>query len=222
MKRLAYAIALVLFLVAGCQQRHLLADYRPLVKAGVFSGTIEQLKTLNVSEAEMAQFLKLKNANVSDDMCIALISAAHDHQHPFNSADSVLNLQGARYPDSDILAFAHANQLDTIAPEAVMLHLIGLSNATVQTILDRHMKGLPTMGTAEIGRLKNIGLTEKQDSRAHRKRNDRRSREQGSRCSRSRPQPLPYRFCESPRPPPPLARKSWSLRERFRVAAISA
>jgi len=132
------------------------------VKAGVFSGTIEQLKKLNVSEAEIAQFLKLRAAKVSDDMCIALITASHDRQHPFTSADSVINLQGARYSDADILAFAQANQLDTIAPEAVMLHLIGLSNGTVQRILERHMKGLPTMGSAEIGRLKNTGLTEKQ------------------------------------------------------------
>jgi len=162
MKHWTCILALALLIVGGCQQQHLLADYRPLVKAGVFSGTIEQLKTLNVSEAEIAQFLKLKRANVSDDMCIALISAAHDHQHPFNSADSVINLQGARYPDSDILAFARANQLDTIAPEAVMLRLIGLSNPTVQAILERHMKGLPTMGSAQIGRLKNTGLSEKQ------------------------------------------------------------
>jgi hypothetical protein len=162
MKYRACSFALALLFVGGCQQQHLLADYRPLVKAGVFSGTIEQLKALNVSEGEIAQFLKLKRANVSDDVCITLISAAHDHQHPFNSADSVINLQGARYPDSDILAFAHANQLDTIAPEAVMLRLIGLSNPTVQVILERHMKGLPTMGSAEIGRLKNTGLSEKQ------------------------------------------------------------
>ena len=162
MRHRARTIALALLFVGGCQQQHFLADYRPLVKAGVFSGTIEQLKKLNVSGAEIAQFLKLRGAKVSDDMCIALITAAHDHQHPFNSADSVINLQGARYSDADILAFAHANQLDTIAPEAVMLHLIGLSNGTVQRILERHMKGLPTMGSAEIGRLKNTGLTEMQ------------------------------------------------------------
>jgi hypothetical protein len=162
MKHRAYTMALALFFAVGCQQQHLLADYRPLVKAGIFSGTIEQLKTLNVSEAEIAQFLKLRHANVSDDVCIALITAAHAHQHPFNSADSVINLQGARYPDSDILNFARANQLDTIAGEAVMLRLIGLSDSTVQAILQRHMKGLSTMGTAEIGRLKNTGLTEKQ------------------------------------------------------------
>src|SRR5438477_4363164 len=162
MKQRACTVTLALLFAGGCQQQHYLADYRPLVKAGVFSGTIEQLKKLNVSEAEIAQFLKLKGTNVSDDVCVALITAAHDHQRPFNSADSVINLQGARYSDADILAFARADQLDTIAPEAVMLHLIGLSNGTVQAILERHMKSLPTMGSAEIGRLKNTGLTEKQ------------------------------------------------------------
>ena len=43
-----------------------------------------------------------------------------------------------------------------------MLRLVGLSDSTVQMILQRHLKGLPTMGTAEIGRLKNTGLTERQ------------------------------------------------------------
>jgi hypothetical protein len=154
-------VALVVLFAAGCEQ-HPLADYRPLVKAGVFSGTIEQLKKLNVSDAEIAQVVKLKAANVSDDTSVALISAAHTNHQPFYSADSVINLQGARYPDSDILEFARANQLDSIAGDAVMLRLVGLSDPTVQVILQRRMKGLPTMGTTQIGRLKNTGLNEKQ------------------------------------------------------------
>ena len=161
MKLRVAPVAFVLILAAGCEQ-HPLADYRPLVKAGVFSGTIEQLKKLNVSDAEIAQVVKLKGANMSDDTCVALISAAHANRQPFYSADAVINLQGARYPDSDILEFARANQLDSIAGDAVMLRLVGLSDSTVQAILQRHLKGLPTMGTAEIGRLKNTGLTEKQ------------------------------------------------------------
>jgi hypothetical protein len=160
MKPRAIALVLLVF-AAGCQQ-HPLADYRPLINAGVFSGTIEQLKALHASDTEIAQFLKLKNANVSDDTSIALISAAHVNQHPFNGAESVINLQAARYPDSDILEFARANQLESIAGDAVMLRLVGLSEPTIQVILQRHLKGLPTMGTAEIGRLKNTGLTEKQ------------------------------------------------------------
>jgi hypothetical protein len=147
--------------VAGCQQ-HPLTDYRPLVQAGVFSGSIEQLKALNTSDAEVAQVVKLKQGGVPDDTCVALVSAAHAHQHPFNSADSVISLRGARYADADILDFARANQLDSISGDAVMLRLIGLSDGAVQSILQRYLNGLPTMGTAEIGRLKNTGLTEKQ------------------------------------------------------------
>jgi hypothetical protein len=147
--------------VAGCHQ-HPLTDYRPLVQAGVFSGSIEQLKTLNTSDAEVAQVVKLKQGGVTDDTCVALVSAAHAHQHPFNSADSVISLHGARYADADVLDFARANQLDSISGDAVMLRLIGLSDGALQSILQRHLNGLPTMGTAEIGRLKNTGLTEKQ------------------------------------------------------------
>jgi hypothetical protein len=128
----------------------------------VWSGGIERLKGLNTSDAEVAQIVKLKQARVSDETCIALISAARANQHPFNSADSVINLAGARYADADMLEFARANQLDSISGDAVMLRLIGLADTTVQAVLQRHLKGLSTMGTAEIGRLKNTGLTEKQ------------------------------------------------------------
>ena len=43
-----------------------------------------------------------------------------------------------------------------------MLRLIGLSDPTVQVIIQRELQGLPTLSSAAIGRLKNTGLTEKQ------------------------------------------------------------
>lgn len=161
MKSRVLFFAVCLFFAGGCHQ-HPLTDYRPLAQAGMWSGGVEQLKALNTSDAEVAQVVKLKQASVTDDTCVALISAAHANQHPFNSADSVISLQGARYADADILDFARANQLDSISGDAVMLRLIGLSDGTVQVIVQRHLKGLPMMDTAEIGRLKNTGLTEKQ------------------------------------------------------------
>jgi hypothetical protein len=39
---------------------------------------------------------------------------------------------------------------------------VGLSNSAVDYILRRRLKGQRTMSSAEIGRLKNTGLTEKQ------------------------------------------------------------
>jgi hypothetical protein len=152
--------ACVLF-AGGCK-KHILTDYRPLDRAGMWSSNIEQLKALNASDAEVAQFVKLKQAGVSDDVCVALLSAAHAHQHQFTSADSAANLNHAGFTDLEILEIARADQLDTISAEAVMLRLIGLSDRTVQTLLHRRMQGQPTLSSAEIGRLKNVGVTEKQ------------------------------------------------------------
>jgi hypothetical protein len=148
-------------LAVGCHQ-HPLMDYRPLDQAGMNSGTIERLKPLNISDAEVQQLVRLKSSGVSDDTCVTLIATAHDQKHAFGSADSVANLLNARYTESDVVAYAQANKLDTISGDAVMLRLIGLSDSTVTVILQRELQGQPTISSAAIGRLKNTGLSEKQ------------------------------------------------------------
>jgi hypothetical protein len=152
---------LLLALLAGCKS-HPLTDYRPLDKAGMWSSSMQDLKKLNVADAEIAQLVLLKNAGVSDDMCISLVQAAHAHQHPFASASSAANLNHAGFSDEQIMAIARKDQLDALSGDAVMLRLIRLSDPTVQMILQRRMNGLTTMSSAEIGRLKNTGLTEKE------------------------------------------------------------
>src|SRR5437762_6002267 len=86
----------VLFLrLFGCNQ-HLLTDYRPLDQSGMWSSSVEQLKALNTSDTEVGQLTKMKQAGVSDDACVTVISDAHNHQHPFASADSAVNLMRDR------------------------------------------------------------------------------------------------------------------------------
>ena len=151
----------LLFRVSGCE-KHILTDYRPLDQAGMWSSTVEQLKKLNTADVEVAQLVKLKQAGISDDACVTLVTDAHQRQHQFASADSAINLSRAGYSESVILEIAKTDQLDTISGDAVMLRLVGLSNSAVDWILHRKLKGQPTMSSAEIGRLKNTGLTEKQ------------------------------------------------------------
>jgi hypothetical protein len=151
----------VLFRISGCD-RHPLTDYRPLDQAGMFSSNVEQLKTLNTSDVEVVQLVKLKQAGISDDSCVVLITDARDHHRLFTSADSAVNLAHAGYSENVILEIAKVDQLDIISGDAVMLRLVGLSDRSVDVILHRRMQGQPTMSSAEIGRLKNTGLTEKQ------------------------------------------------------------
>jgi len=154
-------LALSLLLTAGCK-KHPLTDYRPLDQAGMWSDTVEQLKKLNVSDPEVAQLVTLKNTGISDDACVKLVSIAHQRQQFFVSSNSVKSLAGAGFSEAQILELANAGQLDTLSAEAVTLHLIGLSDTTVQMILRRRLGNQPTLSSGEVSRLKNTGLTEKQ------------------------------------------------------------
>jgi hypothetical protein len=160
-----YKLALLglvfLLRTSGCDQ-HPLTDYRPLDQAGMWSSSSEQLKKLNTSDNEVAQLVRLKQAGFTDDGCVTLVADAHQHQHPFASADSAINLVKAGYAEPLILEIAKTDQLDIISGDAVMLKLVGLSDSAVDLIVHRRLKGQRTLSSAEIGRLKNTGLTEKQ------------------------------------------------------------
>ncbi len=148
-------------LLAGCQS-HVFADYRPLDKAGMWSENLEAMKKRNLSDAEIAQVVSLKGAGNSDTLCLGLVDAAHAHQHSFTSAAAANSLHGANFSDEQILAFAQRDKLEAISTEAVMLRLLELSDPSIEIILRRRMSGIPTLSSAEIGRLKNTQLSEKE------------------------------------------------------------
>jgi hypothetical protein len=153
--------AFLLLRLYGCNQ-HLFTDYRPLDQSGMWSSSVEELKKLNTSDTEVLQLTKMKQAGVSDDACVQVIADARSHQHPFASADSAVNLMNAGYHESVILEMTKVDQLDNLSGDAVMLRLVGLSGPAVDTILHKRMRGQRTLSSAEIGRLKNTGLTEAQ------------------------------------------------------------
>jgi hypothetical protein len=150
-----------LMLLAGCQKQPQ-RDYNALERTGMWSSTLDELKTLKLSDLEITQLTKLKNAGASDDLCVALVKAARAHNHEFSSADSAMDLSRAGYSDAQILEMAQSDQVDILSGEAVTLKLIGLSNATVQYIIHRRIQGLPTLTSEQIGRLKNTAMSEKQ------------------------------------------------------------
>jgi len=128
----------------------------------MWSSDIDQLRGLNTSDQEVAQVVKLKHAGISDDTCVQLVGFAHTRKHLFTSADSADSLAGAGFSETQILDIARADRLDVISGDAVTLKLIGLSDATVQIVLNRRLAGQPVMSSADISRLKNTGLTERQ------------------------------------------------------------
>ena len=128
----------------------------------MWSSSLDELKQLKPSDLEIAQLTKLKHSGASDDLCLELVRAARAHHQEFSNADGVMDLSRAGYSDPEILEMAQADQIDLLSGEAVTLKLIGLTNPTIQAIIHRRIKGLPTLTGEQIGRLKNTGMSEKQ------------------------------------------------------------
>src|SRR5258708_17742170 len=113
-------LALVPFL-GGCQG-HLFTDYRPMKEAGFYSGTIEDLKKLNVTDLEVPELIRLKKAGITEETIVALVRIAHDHQHSFSATDPVSNLAGANFSEARILQIAQTDNLDSTASAPLILH----------------------------------------------------------------------------------------------------
>jgi hypothetical protein len=154
-------LCVCLLALAGCQ-KNTQTDYSSLDQSGMWSSSLAELKKYKVSDAEIAQLTKLKQASASDEFCLSLLKAARAHHHDFTSADAAIDLSRAGYTDAQILELAQSDQIDILSGEAVTLKLIGLSNPTIQTIIHRRIQGLPTLTSEQIGRLKNTGMSEKQ------------------------------------------------------------
>ncbi len=161
MQRSLLLLGVCFVLLSGCKKQPPM-DYSALDQSGMWTSNIDELKKQNITPAEVSQLAKLRQAGASDELCMALFKAARDHHHDFSSGDSTVNLSRAGYSDAQILAMAQSDQIDMLSGDAVMLKLIGLSNSTVQAIMSRRMQGLPTLTSAQIGRLKNTAMSEKQ------------------------------------------------------------
>lgn len=160
MRKLLLFLPLVLLLPAGCQKKPEI-DFSPLDESGMWSSSLAEIKKMKVSSSEIAQLTALKKFGAGDEFCLALFKAARDHNHDFTSGDSAVALSRAGYSDAQILNMAQADKIDILSNDAVMLKLLGLSNSTVQTIIERRVQGLPTLTSEQIGRLKNTGMSER-------------------------------------------------------------
>jgi hypothetical protein len=161
MRKSALLPGVCLLFLGGCEKKPQ-TNYAALDQAGMHSTSVDELKKQKVTDMEIAQLAKLKQAGASDDLCLSLFKTARDHGHDFSSGDSAVNLSHAGYSDAQILEMAQSDQIDLLSGEAITLKLIGLSNPTVQEIIHRRIQGLPTLTSEQIGELKNTGLTEKQ------------------------------------------------------------
>jgi len=151
------ASSLFLALVfAACRSSS--SDMQPLDRSGMAYDSVKQLETLNVTNAEVAEILKLHGAGFSDEDCIRVIRIFHGRGQAFNAGGTVAGLIQAGMNDATILELAALNQLGPASGELEAMHLAGLSDAVVVEYARHRAEGKPVLSGASLAGLKNTGL----------------------------------------------------------------
>ena len=120
--------------------------------------SVKQLETLNVTNAEVSEILKLHSAGFSDVDCIRVVRIFHGRGQAFNAGDIVAGLIQAGMSDDTILELATLNQLGSTAGELEAMHLAGLSDSVVVEFARHRAEGKPVLSGASLAGLKNTGL----------------------------------------------------------------
>lgn len=153
------ALSLIALLVPGCKRlRH--TDTRPLDQAGMWFGSIEELRKLDVTDAEVVELVKTRQAGVSDAACIELVRIARGHKQPFSSGDAVAGLRSVGVSEPTVLELARLDQLGLWAGEAQAMRLAGLSDQVLLAVARRRAAGQPAPSGSELVKLKDSGMGE--------------------------------------------------------------
>jgi hypothetical protein len=159
--RLLPGLLLILLLpLAACKHAEQQSNTQALDDAGMWSNSVSELQTLNVSNAEIGELTKARQGGLSDPTCVELIKLARRHQQPFTGGQRIADLLAAGSSEQTILELASLNQLGLWTGEAQALRLAGLSDKVILAVARRRSQGLPVLSGGRIGELKNSGASE--------------------------------------------------------------
>jgi hypothetical protein len=154
---LAGGAIIAVFALAACHHS-VSADTQPLDHSGMAYDSVKELKTLNVTNPEIAHILKIYSAGFPDEDCVEIVRIFHSRGQVFTAGDAVADLLQAGMRDDTILTLATLNQLGAYAGEFEAMHLAGLSDPIILEVARRRSEGKPVLSGASLAGLKNTGL----------------------------------------------------------------
>ncbi len=152
-------LAVSIVLVCSCKPAQK-ADTEQANQMAMWLDSVPQLKTLNVSNAEIGELAKAHQAGLTDPSTVVLIQLARDHKTPFADGESVADLLNAGSSEATVLELARLNQLGPWAGEARAMRLAGLSDKIILAVAHRRSQGLTVLSGQKLGELKNTGVTD--------------------------------------------------------------
>jgi hypothetical protein len=159
--RLAFAALtwMLTLCAAGCHVTPPL-DTKPLDTAGMSYDSIQQLKGMNMTAAEVAQIATARGAGFSDASCIAVVGVYHERKQAFDAGDDIAGLMRASVGEDAIVELAKLNELGFASGEYEAMRLAGLSDAIVLEVARHRAAGKPVLAGASLANLKNAGVRE--------------------------------------------------------------
>jgi hypothetical protein len=159
-RRLSCGLLLASILLACSCKPAKKPDTEQADQMAMWLDSVPQLKTLNVSNAEIGELAKAHQAGLTDPSTLVLIQLAREHKTPFEDGQSIAELLNAGSSEQTILELARLNQLGIWAGEAEALRLAGLSDQIILAVAQRRSKGLPVISGKKLGELKNTGASD--------------------------------------------------------------
>jgi hypothetical protein len=156
---LAAVLALFLAALPGCRKLHR-ADFTPLDGVGFSYSLEEDLRTLDISDAEVVELAKAKRGGLTDDACVGLIRIARANQQHFSDGDNIDALYHAGMSEETILELARLNQLGLQTGEEQAMRLAGLSDTIVIELARRRAAGKSALSGSSLATLRNAGVSE--------------------------------------------------------------
>ncbi len=160
-RRLLLGLSLILvFSLAACKHADQQNNTQALDEAGMWSNSVSELRTLNVSNAEIGELTKARQGGLSDPSCVELIKLARSRQQPFTGGQPIADMLAAGSSEQTVLQLARMGQLGLWAGQAQALRLAGISDKVILAVAKRSSQGLPVLSGVTLGKLKNSGATD--------------------------------------------------------------
>jgi hypothetical protein len=152
-------LLLLLLPLAGCNHAEQ-SNTQALDEAGMWSNSVAELRTLNVSNAEIGELAKARQAGFSDASCVELIRLARSRQQPFSGGQPIADLLSTGISEQTVLELARLNQLGLWAGQAQALHLAGFPDKVILAVAQRRSLELPVLSGEKLAALKNAGASD--------------------------------------------------------------
>ena len=145
--------------LAACQRLKPL-DTSALDQSGMSFATVQALRGMDITNAEVSQIAQARQSGLSDEDCLTLFRLERSRKQDFDIGDIVAHLLRAGTSGSTVVQLAQIDQLHSWGGEAVAMRLAGLSDQIILEDAHRRASNLPVLSGASLANLKNTGMRE--------------------------------------------------------------